>query len=257
MRPTLGRVNATVARLRLRSVLAVAAGVLLASCSSSGSTASDATVASASACAEVPVVAAPTEHLPATTAVGEVTVHGKALTSTPDNGKADPEKGCAVPIVDGQAFDGTPVRIGGPTDKPTMVVAAAHWCPHCNRELPELVKLVNGGGVADRVRWVVLSTGVDSGSPHYPPGPWLTKDMGWTGTAMADDAKSDAGHALGVAGFPTFILINTEGKVVERFSGEAPNAEITKKLDAFFKTFDGTGTDTTPPRRSPTSAATS
>ncbi len=222
--------NVTAARLRFRFVLALAAGVLLASCSSSGSTASDATVAAN--CASVAVVAAPTAQLPATTALGKVTVHGTPLTSTPDNGKADPEKGCAVPIVDGQDFDGTPVRIGGPTDKPTVVVGAAHWCPHCNNELPKLVKLVADGGVADQVNWVVVSTGVDSGSPNYPPGPWLANDMGWTGVAMADDAQSDAGHALGVAGFPTFVLIDTQGKVVERIGGEIPTDELAKKLDA-------------------------
>ena len=46
-----------------------------------------------------------------------------------------------MPVIDGRPFDGSPITIGGPTDGPTMYVFLAHWCPHCNDEIPELIEL--------------------------------------------------------------------------------------------------------------------
>lgn len=237
-------------------MVAAAIGVLLvAGCSSSGSNAGEPTARTS--CAVVSDIAAPTASLPKTTAAGEVTVHGDALTAIPENGKTDPEKGCPVPIVDGQDFDGTPVRIGGPTDKPTVVIAAAHWCPHCNNELPKVEAFVEKGGVADSVSWIVLSTGINDDSPNYPPGPWLRRTMGWAGEAMADDADSRAGHALGVAGFPSYVLIDAQGQVVERFSGETEPDVLATKIDALIAASAAAAASTTggPPGAPTTSAA--
>ena len=157
-------------------------------------------------------------------------MHGKDLPQF-SKSEDDPAVGCAAPIIDGQDFNGKPVRIGGSavSQAPTVVIAAAHWCPHCNNELPKLQAQFKGGSAG--MRYVVVSTGVNSGSANYPPGPWLTKDMGWTGGIMADDAQSTAGKALGVSSFPMFILIDTQGEVVERFSGETAPGVVLKKAN--------------------------
>lgn len=213
--------------------LPIVAALLLvgvSACSSSGSS-SQPTNAKASACKTKPVeVPEPTAHLAPTDAAGVVTVHGADLPLLPASGD-DPAVGCATPVIDGQSFNGTPIRIGGSGvgQAPTVVIAAAHWCPHCNNELPKLEAAFKGGSAG--MQYVVVSTGISKGQPNYPPGPWLTKDMGWTGGIMADDAQSTAAKALGVSGFPMYILIDTQGEVVERFSGETDPAEVLKKAN--------------------------
>ena len=202
----------------------------VSACSSSGSS-GDAANTTPIECKTKPVdVSLPgASHAP-TDATGDVSVHGDSLPQLPASGD-DPAVGCAAPVIDGQSFDGKPVRIGGAGlgQSPTVVIAAAHWCPHCNNELPKLQAKFKGGSAG--VRFVVLSTGVAKGQPHYPPGPWLTKDIGWTGGAIADDAQSTAGKAFGVSVFPMFILIDSQGEVVERFSGETDSAELQKKVN--------------------------
>jgi hypothetical protein len=219
---------------RVTNALGLVAAVLLVvgttACSSSGSTGGSADATSFT-CKTKPVdISMPGGPYPPTETTGVVTVHGDALPQLPASGD-DPAVGCAAPVIDGQDFAGNPVRIGGAGigQSPTVVIAAAHWCPHCNNELPKLQAKFKGGSAG--MRYVVVSTGVAKGQPHYPPGPWLSKDMGWTGGAIADDAQSTAGKALGVSAFPMFILIDSQGEVVERFSGETGPDEVLKKAD--------------------------
>ena len=219
---------------RVAHALGLVAAALLvggaSACSSSGSSGGSAGATSFT-CNTKPVdVSMPGGTYPPTDSIGEVTVHGDALPQYPASGD-DPAVGCAAPVIDGQDFAGRPVRVGGAGigQSPTVVIAAAHWCPHCNNELPKLQAKFKGGSVG--MRYVVVSTGVAKGQPHYPPGPWLTKDMGWAGGVVADDAQSTAGKALGVSGFPMFILIDSQGEVVDRFSGETDSAELQQKVD--------------------------
>src|SRR5690606_6556929 len=43
-----------------------------------------------------------------------------------------------APIVEGYDYGGDVVTIDPASDGPTMVVLLAHWCPHCNNEIPVL-----------------------------------------------------------------------------------------------------------------------
>ena len=131
----------------------------------------------------------------------------------------DPAAGMAFPTIDGQSFDGTPVAIGGADDGPTLVVYLAHWCPHCNAEIPELIELDNRGGVPADMRVVGVSTGVDNTAPNYPPSEWL-EDMEWPWEAMADDANSSAFVLGGGSGFPYLVILDADGNVLARDSGE-------------------------------------
>jgi thioredoxin-related protein len=42
---------------------------------------------------------------------------------------------------------------------------------------------------------------------------------------MVDDKASDGAQALGVTGFPYFIVVDAQGKVIERTSGELTAAQ--------------------------------
>lgn len=142
----------------------------------------------------------------------------------------DPAVGQAAPVVKGQRFDGSAITIGGPTDQPTMYVFLAHWCPHCNDEIPELLELENDGDLDD-VNVVAVSTAVASDRENYPPSAWLD-EKGWAWDAMADDEQSLAIIAYGGTSFPFTVLVDTDGNVIARKAGSAPATEIRAWLDA-------------------------
>ena len=127
-------------------------------------------------------------------------------------------------------FDGTPITVGGPTDGPTMVVYLAHWCPHCNREVPELIKLNDSGDLPEELTVVGVSTSSDPTYPNYPPSTWLA-DKGWPWTAMADDQASTAFVVSGGSGFPYLVILDADGKVVARDSGEKSAEDLKVWID--------------------------
>ena len=56
-------------------------------------------------------------------------------------------------------LDGTPIDIT-PGGAPKMVVFLAHWCPHCNREIPRLIEWQQSGAVPDGLKVVGVATAV-------------------------------------------------------------------------------------------------
>jgi hypothetical protein len=48
---------------------------------------------------------------------------------------------------------------------------------------------------------------------------------------MADSANMDAARAMGVSGFPFIAIIGTDGKVLDRWSGEKGQAGIAAEVD--------------------------
>jgi thiol-disulfide isomerase/thioredoxin len=156
-----------------------------------------------------------------------VEVTGDALPALGAVVDADPAVGMAMPVVEGATFDGKEVTIGGPTDGPTLYVFLAHWCPHCNDEIPELVELSNRGGLPDGMNVIAVSTGVDSSGPNYPPSEWLV-DRQWPAKwpVMADSAESTGFVVNGGGGFPYLMVADAEGNVLVRASGTKSAEEL-------------------------------
>ena len=130
----------------------------------------------------------------------------------------DPAIGTPVPVVNGQSFDGTEVSIGGNDGRPSLLVFLAHWCPHCNDEIPELIELKNRNGIPEELDVIGISTGVDSNGPNYPPSQWLL-DRGFEWPVLADDESATAFLANGGSGFPYLMLVDADGNMVSRDSG--------------------------------------
>jgi thiol-disulfide isomerase/thioredoxin len=158
-----------------------------------------------------------------------VTVVGTALAPPPQSG-ADTAIGTTPPILKGFNFAGEPIEIAPGGGRAKMVVFLAHWCPHCNREIPVIEAWAAGGGVPANLDIIGVSTGVSADRDNYPPSAWIVK-MAWKWPVMADSSKSDAALAYGVAGYPTFAIVGADGKVKVRNSGELPVAD----LDAMVK----------------------
>jgi len=149
-----------------------------------------------------------------------------------DSQSADPAIGTAAPIVAGQSFDGDPVVLGGATGQPSMLVFLAHWCPHCNNEIPELIALEDAFGIPVGVDVIGISTGVQEGQANYPPSEWID-DRGWPWPVLADDAESTAFLAYGGSGFPFTVLLDADGNVLSRVSGSRSASDISAWLNQF------------------------
>jgi cytochrome c biogenesis protein CcmG, thiol:disulfide interchange protein DsbE len=156
-----------------------------------------------------------------------VGVTGDALPALGTVVDADPALGMAMPLVEGATFDGNAVTVGGPTDGPTLYVFLAHWCPHCNDEIPELIELRNRGGLPDGMNVVAVSTAVDSSAPNYPPSEWIV-DKQWPSEwpVMADSAESTSFVVNGGGGFPYLMVADAEGNVLVRASGTKSAEEL-------------------------------
>lgn len=140
-----------------------------------------------------------------------------------------------APVVSGYDYAGEEITIDPANDGPTMVVLLAHWCPHCNREIPVLNEWRDAGEVPDNLNIVGVSTGVDPDATNFPPDDWL-EAMDWQWSVLADsdpgaddpddDVVESAFRAYGGTSFPTMLLFGSDGRLLARFSGEAP-AEVT------------------------------
>ncbi len=150
--------------------------------------------------------------------VQPVTVTGEHLPALPEGGD-DPAVGQTAPTLEGHNFTGEPVTIGGESDQPSIVVFVAHWCPHCQSEVPRLVEWRADGTIPDDITLAAVATSTQEVQPNYPPQAWLEREQ-WPGTVLADSEGSDAAEAYGVTAFPFFVALNADGTVAARGSGE-------------------------------------
>ena len=163
-----------------------------------------------------------------------ITIEGSALPPLPESGD-DGAIGMAAPVLVGESFDGSAVTTAS-EGGPVMVVFLAHWCPHCNDEIPRLIGLEEEGRFPDDLKIVGVSTAVAPDRPNFPPSEWIV-DKGWPWPIMADGVNPDTGffagaEAFGVNGFPFITVVGADGNVLGRWSGESAPDDFIAKLDA-------------------------
>jgi len=146
-------------------------------------------------------------------------------------GSSDPAIGDAAPALSGFDYAGQAVAIAPGTDGPMMVVFLAHWCPHCNAEVPVLLDWEASGDIPGDLQVVGVSTAVSAERPNFPPGQWLA-DKGWDWPVIADDVEQTAARAYGVTGYPFITFLDADGNVVARTSGEVPVETLQALADA-------------------------
>lgn len=156
-----------------------------------------------------------------------VEVSGTAL-PLDRNATPDPAVGMAAPVLRGVSFDGAAVT--APTSGPNVMVFLAHWCPHCQREVPVITKLRSSGSWPSTVGLTGISTSVMPDRGNYPPSAWL-KSARWDAPVLVDTAKGAAASAYGQTSFPFMVWIDASGKVVLRTSGEIPEATLLRMVN--------------------------
>jgi thiol-disulfide isomerase/thioredoxin len=152
-----------------------------------------------------------------------VTVTGTPLAKIPDSGD-DPAVGKEIPEVKGQAFNGSPVDIRN-DGRPKLILFVAHWCPHCQREVPLLTSYLKSHPLPKGVDLYTVATATNAQRPNYPPSAWLDK-VGWKAPTMADSDAAQAADAFGLSAFPYFVAVDGSGKVVARTTGEITTDEF-------------------------------
>lgn len=155
--------------------------------------------------------------------VRPVVVDGNPLPFLLDS-HSDEAVGGPIPSIIGEDFEGNQVAVRSTDETATLVVFLAHWCPHCNNEIPEINRIRDADAWPVGLRVVGVSTAVSPQRPNFPPERWLD-EKDWTYDIIADAFDSNnssfiAAEAFGVTGFPFMVLIDESGLVRGRWSGE-------------------------------------
>jgi thiol-disulfide isomerase/thioredoxin len=150
-----------------------------------------------------------------------VTVSGETLPTFPGGlaSPDDPAIGLVAPTLSGQDFEGDPVTIA-PDESKKMILFVAHTCPHCRAEIPRLRAWLDSHEVPAGVGLYLVSSNVQPSGPNYPPSEWLARERMDGVPTLADDEANSAITAYGISGFPYLVMLDGDGRVVSRLSGE-------------------------------------
>ena len=189
-------------------------------------------IAAAIAIAAIVAVATQSSSDDVVTGVEEfnsVEVVGDPLPEYSDSA-SDTAIGMTAPILTGKGFTGNTI-VTGP-GAPTLLVFLAHWCQYCQREVPLLVQWNRDGLVPSGLDVIAVATSTDPASPNFPPSEWLAREEFpplWP--VMTDSGEKTAANAMGVSGFPFFVLLDSRGKVALRISGEIEMPVLTEQIN--------------------------
>lgn len=142
----------------------------------------------------------------------------------PDSGTDDQGIGLIAPEVIGQDFKGNTVSISH-DGKPKMIVFLAHWCPHCQNEVPAVQSWLAGGALPDGIDLYSVATSNDPLRGNYPPSDWLSRE-GWTPPVIIDDSASTTSNSFGLSAFPYWVFVDGDGTVLGRRTGNIPTFEL-------------------------------
>jgi hypothetical protein len=64
---------------------------------------------------------------------------------------------------------------------------------------------------------------------NFPPSVWLEREE-FPFPVIYDDEESTAAAAYGLMAFPYWVVLDSDGRVVKRFTGELPSADAVTDL---------------------------
>ncbi len=148
---------------------------------------------------------------------GEPQVQGQLSPMPPDAAVDTSVTGETAPVVIGADFNGNEVRIEN-DGRAKAIVLLAHWCPHCQNEVPEVQAWLGSGGGVEGVDLYSVATSMNSSRDNYPSSEWLDRE-GWTVPVVVDDQENSVYRAYGAGGFPFWVFVNSDGTVAARAAG--------------------------------------
>jgi len=170
--------------------------------------------------------------IPAELSVGfaPVEIVGDPLPLYDSSASPDPAVGLPAPAIIGYDADGNVIHFDPKTDGPAMLVFLAHWCPHCNNEVPRIEQLQKDGKIPDGLNVIAVLSGSRPDAPNWPPADWI-HEMGWTYPTIMEGVDLTLPNpylihqAYGVGGFPFVTIIDADGNVALRWSGEREDSD--------------------------------
>lgn len=162
---------------------------------------------------------------------GPVQVSGTFL---PGLTNPDPAIGSPVPEIDGISFDGEAISVGG-DGAPRLYGFFAHWCPHCQDELPRISAWLDANDPPGSVDLVAISTGVRADQDNYPPSAWFERE-GWPDDVIVDSDQSSIAQAFGLTAYPYWVGADADGNVAFRLTGSLTDEQLMTVLDALADT---------------------
>jgi cytochrome c biogenesis protein CcmG, thiol:disulfide interchange protein DsbE len=160
------------------------------------------------------------ERGPASTTPSRVTTPtlgpGAALPAFVD-AVSDPAVGLPIAEAAGTSFDGSPVRIAA-DGRPKILLFLAHWCPHCQAEVPVVQRWLDADRLPGSVDLISIATSIDAARPNYPPDEWLARER-WAPPVLVDPDEAVA-QRFGLGAFPYWVAVSADGRVAMRLTGE-------------------------------------
>jgi cytochrome c biogenesis protein CcmG, thiol:disulfide interchange protein DsbE len=161
-------------------------------------------------------------------AFGTPTVAGDPLPPFPDAG-GDPAIGMVAPTVSGADWDLNGVEIVH-DGTPKLIVFLAHWCPHCQREVPVIQDWLDANGSPAGVEMYTVATFINPTRPNFPPSAWLEAE-GWSLPTVLDDESFSIAASYGLNAVPAWAVIDGAGQVLGRVTGEIGVAGLNQLVE--------------------------
>ena len=163
---------------------------------------------------------------------GTPVIEGQGLTLMPPNQTVDTTaNGLPIPDVTGENFSGDTVEIKNDDGRAKGILFLAHWCSHCQAEVPRVVSWLDETGGVEGVDLYAVATSMNSAQANYPPSAWLEREN-FDLPVIRDDSENSVLIAYGAGGFPYWVFTNADGTVAVRTSGETTVDQIETILNS-------------------------
>jgi len=155
---------------------------------------------------------------------GETTISGDVLPEYAGENDINISVGLQAPSFSGPDQNSEIISLEK-NGKSKILLFLAHWCPHCQAEVPVVQEYIDTFGLPADVEVIGILTSIDRSRDNYPPHDWLVKE-GWSEIQIYD-LDREIGTAYGLNAFPYWVTLDKDLKVVNRVTGELTPDQIT------------------------------
>ncbi len=159
----------------------------------------------------------------------DVNIYGDKISIVDPSKGVDSASGKISPKIDYKLDN--KISITYPENSPTILLFVAHWCPHCQEELPEVIKWIETEDIITKgVKIVLIVTGIDSTKQNYPPDEWLFNEQ-WKYPVIYDDNQNSIAEHFGVKYFPSWVFTENDGLIAFTHAGRIGIEELTQLIN--------------------------
>ena len=138
------------------------------------------------------------------------------------------DNGAEAPDFTLKDLNGNDFKLSSLRGKYVMLDFWGSWCGWCIKALPSLKECYNKH--EDSGKFEIVSVDCNDTEAKWKA---AVKQHDMTWTQVKSEKKDDLATLYGVPGYPTFIIINPDGKIIKRYVGSEP--EMYTYIDSLFK----------------------